>query len=95
MKIWKVVILSVAIVLFSFNVEAQRTQYFDDVVITTADINDGTADSVDIGQTTPAPGAFTTLESTDPTTADHVGDRAYNDNRYEQALKYYPPIKQL
>jgi hypothetical protein len=48
------------------------------------DINGGTIDGTTVGSTTPAAGAFTTLKaSTDPVDADGVGDRGYNDLRYE------------
>lgn len=47
------------------------------------DIDGATIDSSIIGGTTPAAGSFTTLTaSTDPTDANGVGDRSFNDDRY-------------
>ena len=53
--------------------------YFDDHII-----QGGTIDNTPIGGTTPAAGAFTTLKaSTDPVDEHGVGDRGFNDGRYE------------
>lgn len=58
----------------------------DDVDGDITDIDGATIDNSVIGGTTPAAGSFTTLEaSTNPTDADGVGDRGFNDARY--ALK--------
>jgi len=56
------------------------------VVAATADVNGGTIDGATIGAAVPSTGAFTLLQaSSDPTTADHVGDRGFNDTRYLRA----------
>ena len=64
------------------------TQYYHDDHI----IQGGTIDGTPIGQDTPDKGAFTELEaSTDPADENGVGDRGFNDARYQAAATMIPP----